>query len=433
MIPYFQSKCVLPGMFSILVAVGGSEMRAPAQGAMDSPGRGAALVEKTPADAAQRKAMELFLEGLQEFDSSKLDALDIGELRAVLNLGWKGKPTELPANLSEQGPAMIKVASALFQPGFTLPDLDPTATPPFLKLVKIGNACLLAAEIQLAEKKPEEAARWTAIGLRLGSTLAQSGVNNEACFAAGSSIHSFASFTAARLLNSGVMDRAALTLLEKHLIECDAIIAPLKGPLATGDPDLRNKRGLAYMRINLATVLRLQGFTQKATNLPDPFTGKPLLFSGRHYYSAGPDGDDDGLRVPVSGDIKSDSNGDLFFPMIVGSGGATASVLRPQSSDAFRRLFGQSTSKPAVVKFYADWCGPCKVYAPVFDAASARGTTDVNYISINIDKAQDVARSYGVQSIPATIAVDRNGKVRQRAEGIIPAEVIGKLATIAAQ
>jgi len=58
---------------------------------------------------------------------------------------------------------------------------------------------------------------------------------------------------------------------------------------------------------------------------------------------------------------------------------------------------------PVLVDFYADWCGPCKMMSPVLDQLSAEMEGKMKIAKINVDDAQDVAMSYGVQSIPNMI------------------------------
>jgi thioredoxin len=56
-----------------------------------------------------------------------------------------------------------------------------------------------------------------------------------------------------------------------------------------------------------------------------------------------------------------------------------------------------------VVKFYANWCGPCKQLAPVVDAVAAE--LGVKLVSINVDEHPELAQQFGVRSIPAVFAV----------------------------
>ena len=63
--------------------------------------------------------------------------------------------------------------------------------------------------------------------------------------------------------------------------------------------------------------------------------------------------------------------------------------------------------KPAVIDFYATWCGPCKMFGPVFEDASKEN--DFNFIKLDVDKYSDIAREYGIMSIP-TIILFENGK-----------------------
>lgn len=56
-----------------------------------------------------------------------------------------------------------------------------------------------------------------------------------------------------------------------------------------------------------------------------------------------------------------------------------------------------------VVKFYANWCGPCKQLAPVIDAVTAE--LGVKLVSVNVDENPELAQQFGVRSIPAVFAV----------------------------
>lgn len=61
-----------------------------------------------------------------------------------------------------------------------------------------------------------------------------------------------------------------------------------------------------------------------------------------------------------------------------------------------------------VIKFYADWCGPCKTYAPVFDKVV--NELNVEYQNINVDKdTTGLAAKYKVRSIPLTVFINEDG------------------------
>lgn len=67
-----------------------------------------------------------------------------------------------------------------------------------------------------------------------------------------------------------------------------------------------------------------------------------------------------------------------------------------------------------VIKFYADWCGPCKVYAKVFDKVSEQLKDQVKFVNINIEKDDTgLTKEYNVQSIPTTVVI-KDGKTKVR-------------------
>ena len=70
-----------------------------------------------------------------------------------------------------------------------------------------------------------------------------------------------------------------------------------------------------------------------------------------------------------------------------------------------------------LVDFYADWCGPCKMFSPIIESV-ANENEDVKVVKINVDNAQDLAIKYQVMSIPTTVII-QNGKEVDRAVGII--------------
>ncbi len=82
----------------------------------------------------------------------------------------------------------------------------------------------------------------------------------------------------------------------------------------------------------------------------------------------------------------------------------------------------------AILDFYADWCGPCKMIAPVFEELAGE-MADVKFIKINIDNSKDLAKEYGVMSIPTLVMV-KDGETKEAVSGFRPkpalAEFINK-------
>lgn len=76
---------------------------------------------------------------------------------------------------------------------------------------------------------------------------------------------------------------------------------------------------------------------------------------------------------------------------------------------------------PVVVEFFAEWCPPCKVYAPAFESAARRLGQKAKFIKVNVDDAIEVAKEYGVMSIPTTILF-KNGKQIANFTGAIAQE-----------
>lgn len=80
------------------------------------------------------------------------------------------------------------------------------------------------------------------------------------------------------------------------------------------------------------------------------------------------------------------------------------------------------SDKPAVVDFYADWCGPCKMLAPVIKQLSAE-MQNCEFFKVNIDNDPDLASKYGVMSIP-TVMVFKNGQPVMTNTGFVPKDML---------
>ena len=82
----------------------------------------------------------------------------------------------------------------------------------------------------------------------------------------------------------------------------------------------------------------------------------------------------------------------------------------------FETLIDQDT--PVLVDFYADWCGPCQMMAPVLKEVADEMGDKVKIIKIDVDKNQPIAQRFGVRSIP-TLILFKNGKILENKTGVM--------------
>lgn len=80
-------------------------------------------------------------------------------------------------------------------------------------------------------------------------------------------------------------------------------------------------------------------------------------------------------------------------------------------------------NKKVVVDFYTTWCGPCKMFGPVFEKVS--NESSITFIKIDVDAHEDIARKYGIMSIP-TVVLLNNGEVEKKHMGFMTEEELKK-------
>ena len=75
--------------------------------------------------------------------------------------------------------------------------------------------------------------------------------------------------------------------------------------------------------------------------------------------------------------------------------------------------------KPVVCDFFATWCGPCKMLAPVLEEVSAGYADRAEFVKVDVDEAPELSVKYGIMSIPF-VAVFKNGEMAAKSIGFMP-------------
>lgn len=109
-------------------------------------------------------------------------------------------------------------------------------------------------------------------------------------------------------------------------------------------------------------------------------------------------------------------------------------VVHLTTAEFKEKVFNYETSKewkyagslPAIVDFYADWCGPCKMVAPVLEDLANEYSGQIMVYKVDTENEQELAAAFGIQSIPTLLFIPKDGQP-QAAMGALPKQTFEKV------
>jgi len=82
-----------------------------------------------------------------------------------------------------------------------------------------------------------------------------------------------------------------------------------------------------------------------------------------------------------------------------------------------------NSGKPVLVDFSAEWCGPCKMMAPILKQAKDAVGDKATIIKVDVDRNREAASQFNIQGVP-TLILFKNGQVKWRQSGVVPANTL---------
>lgn len=79
--------------------------------------------------------------------------------------------------------------------------------------------------------------------------------------------------------------------------------------------------------------------------------------------------------------------------------------------------------KPAIIDFYADWCGPCKMLSPLLEELAGEYHGKVDIFKVDTEKEMELSQIFGIRSIPSILFIPKEGQPMMQA-GLLPKNVI---------
>lgn len=83
----------------------------------------------------------------------------------------------------------------------------------------------------------------------------------------------------------------------------------------------------------------------------------------------------------------------------------------------------QTKKGVTVIDFFATWCGPCRMMAPIFESVGQKMSGKANFVKVDVDESEDLARKFGVMSIP-TMVILKDGNLVAKRVGLMQADAL---------
>lgn len=112
--------------------------------------------------------------------------------------------------------------------------------------------------------------------------------------------------------------------------------------------------------------------------------------------------------------------------MLIKTQSMPTEIVKIHSAEEFNKLTQDFSDKVIIIDFWADWCSPCRIFAPIFEKIQKERYQDFIFVKVNVDEVGSIAQNYRITGIPTTLFIKDN-KVIHKIVGAVNEDYMNRI------